>query len=121
MGGKVRDLQQRTDTDWFTKFQVTVLSFRVSLFDAAGNLERLVPVEIRGSSFEGALNENDEVRVFGRYKGGIIRAKRIQNLTDGSEVTAGGLPVAVKAIVGILFVAVAALLLFIGYSVVTGG
>jgi hypothetical protein len=119
VGGKVRDIQQRAETHWLTKFEVSVLSFRVSLFDDVGNLERLVPVEIRGSSFTGALSENDEVRVIGRYKGGVLRAKRIQNLTDGSEVRAQA-PAGAKFMFGILFAGIAAFLVF-GYWLVGAG
>jgi hypothetical protein len=119
--GKVRDLQQRSGTHWFTKSEEAIVSFRASVFDEAGNLSRLVPVEIRGSAIAGSLNENDDVEAFGRYRAGTLRAKWIKNLTDGSLLTAEGLPVWAKVVAGLFFALIAAFMLFVGYQLVSGG
>jgi hypothetical protein len=118
--GKVRDLQERSGTSWFTKSEHTILSFRLAIFDDAGNLERLVPAELRGSSIAGALNENDEVTVSGRFRNGILRAKRIRNLTDGSEVTAEGIPLVAKAIAAVGFAGIGGFMVFVWYQLASG-
>jgi len=117
--GKVRDLQQRSGTHWFTKSEEAILSFRASIFDEAGNLSRLVPVEIRGSAIAGALNENDEVEAFGRFRAGTLRAKWIKNLTDGSVVTAETFPLWMKVVMAFFFALIAAFMLFVGYQLVS--
>jgi hypothetical protein len=118
--GKVRDLRERSGTNWFTKTEETIVSFRVSVFDDAGNLQRLVPVEVRGSLVTGVPNENDEVTVAGRFRRGVLRGNRIENHTDGSEVVAEGLPTYAKAFAAIFFAAVGAFMLFVFVRLVTG-
>lgn len=119
MVGSARDVQTRADTDWFTKSQHSVLAFRVESFDESGNLELLVPVEMRGLAFEGFLNEGDPVRVTGRLKRGILKAKKVENLRDNSVLTAKGIPPAAKALAIALLVAIAAFIAFVGYQLVT--
>jgi hypothetical protein len=117
--GRVRDLHPRGRVNWFTKAEEMELTFRVAVFDDLGNVERLVPVQISGSSFDGAIHENDEVQVEGRYKGGTLRARRIRNLTDGSELTASGLPLLAKIVAVVFFIGIAGFILFVGYQLVT--
>jgi hypothetical protein len=110
--GKVRDPESRTDTNWFTKAPEIVVSFRVAQVDDLGNVVRLVPAELRGASMSGALHENDEVCVAGGLKAGLLRARRIQNLTDGSVITARRLPPAVMALAVVLLVLIAAFVVY---------
>jgi hypothetical protein len=117
--GQARDVQTRSDTDWFTKTERLVLAFRVQGFDASGNLELLVPVEMRGSTFEGSVRDGDRVRVTGRYRRGILHAKKIENLDDGSEISARGLPTAVKVLTAVAVTAVAAFIAWVFYQVIT--
>lgn len=117
--GQARDVQTRSDTDWFTKTERVVLAFRVQGFDASGNLALLVPVEMRGSTFEGSVRDGDRVRVTGRRRRGIIHAKKIENLDDGSEITARGLPAAAKVLTAVGLVAVAAFIAWVFYQVIT--
>ena len=117
--GQARDVQARSDTDWFTKTEKAVLAFRVQRFDELGNLERLVPVEMRGMAFEGSVHDGDRVRVTGRYRQEILRAKKIENLDDGSVITARGLPSWANVLAAAALVAIAAFIGFVGYQLVT--
>jgi hypothetical protein len=120
--GKVRDIQQRTRVNWFTKSDEMELVFRIAVFDDLGNVEKLVPVQISGSAFDGAISDNDEVRVGGRYRRGMLHATRIQNLTDGSELTASsGLPLLVKVFAVAFFSGLGAFMLYVVYRLVSGG
>jgi hypothetical protein len=117
--GSARDVQTRADTDWFTKSQHSVLAFRVESFDESGNLELLVPVEMRGLAFEGFLNEGDPVRVTGRLKRGILQAKKVENLRDDSMLTAKGLPPVAKVLAVALLVVIAAFIAFVVFQLMT--
>ncbi len=46
-----------------------------------------VPVALRTGSIMGQLNEGESVRVSGRWHGGLLRVRRIQNLSTGSYIT----------------------------------
>jgi hypothetical protein len=119
--GRVRDLQPRTRIHWFTRFEEMELTFRVAVFDDMGNVERLVPVQISGSSFDGAISENDEVRATGHFRRGTLRAKKVENLTDGSVLTAtSSLPSISKIVMAVFFTAIVAFMLFVGYQLVNG-
>ena len=105
--GQVRGLQTRTEPLGNASHR-TVWSFRIERFDTAGNLELLVPVEMRGISFKGSLTEGDRVRVLsGRQKGGTLVASKVRNETTGAVVEARDVPRVVKWFVAVLFLAVA--------------
>ncbi|WP_128429736.1 hypothetical protein [Streptomyces cyaneus] len=82
-----------------------VCNFRVEVYDRRGRPVRLVPVEMRGDSFEGAVTEGDRVRAEGRAKRGTLRVKRLYNLTTGAEVSTRGTHWAVAVVVLLLFAA----------------
>lgn len=82
-----------------------VCNFRVEVHNRKGNPVRLYPVEMRGDSFEGAVNERDWVRAQGTAKHGTLRVRRLQNLTTGAQVSARTTPVTVILLVAALFVA----------------
>ncbi|MFE9834181.1 hypothetical protein ACFYP4_03370 [Streptomyces sp. NPDC005551] len=83
---------------------VIVCNFRVE-DDRRGRPTRLVPVEMRGDSFEGAVNEGDRVRAEGEARRGTLRVKRLYNLTTGAEVSTGGTHWVVALLVILVFAA----------------
>lgn len=59
---------------------------RVDRFDASGDHLDPVPVEIRGLSIAGQVNEGEEVVVSGRWEHGTLVATELANLTTGAAV-----------------------------------
>ncbi|WP_159395713.1 hypothetical protein [Streptomyces sp. 3211] len=91
----------------------TVLTFRVERYDAAGDRTTLIPVEMRGLTYEGSIHEGDWVRVRGKAKSGTLRATRLENLTTGASVHAKGVSKAAYiAAISIFVLAVAALIIW---------
>lgn len=82
-----------------------VCNFSLEMRDRAGRPVGLVPVEMRGDLFEGAVNDGDRVRATGRARNGTLHVKRLRNLTTGAEVSARSTPAIVVAVVILLFVA----------------
>lgn len=85
LSGQVRSLQQRTEFTGQGQGR-QVVTFRLERHDAAGNRLQPVPVELRGTSFRGSLNDGDWVQVQGRQRGGTIYARAVRNLTTGGAV-----------------------------------
>lgn len=85
-----------------------IWTFRVERYDAAGDRISLVPVEMRGLTFEGSLDDGDWVRADGRMKSGTLRATRLENLTTGARVRARGTPKPVLVVACVLMAAIAA-------------
>jgi hypothetical protein len=80
--GEVRGLQRRTEA------QESVYSFRLERYHKGERLPP-IPVEMRGASINGPINEGDEVEIFGNWRQGQLkRAKRVYNWTSGTEVSA---------------------------------
>lgn len=95
--GEARGIQSRQETD-LSGTSWTVLSFVLERYDKNGNRLTPVPVEMRGRSFKGFLNEGDWVEVHGTLKKGkSIQVSQIYNKTTESTVQAKGESVAVKA------------------------
>lgn len=82
-----------------------VCDFRLEMRDREGRPVGLVPVQMRGDLFEGAVGDGDRVRATGRVRNGTLRVKRLRNLTTGAEVSARTTPAVVIAVVILLFVA----------------
>jgi pSer/pThr/pTyr-binding forkhead associated (FHA) protein len=93
-----------------------VLTFHLDRYDTSGN--RLTPVGVEMSfPRRGQVTEGDEVDVVGSVKHGTLIAKRIVNITTGSEMK-GGVPKGMK-VVGFLFLALMVLaFVFVGAMVV---
>jgi hypothetical protein len=85
--GQVRGIDRRTDPRG-RKRQDAVWTFRIERYDDLGNQVAVVPVEMRGRAFTGALGEGDWVRVRGVGRGGNLRTRRAENVTTGSLVKA---------------------------------
>lgn len=84
--GEVRNLQERHETDNSQKTW-TIWSFRVESFDRTGNRMQPVPVEMRGRTFQGMLNEGDQIEIRAKWREGqTLRVTEVYNTTTGSKV-----------------------------------
>ncbi|MFI0903094.1 hypothetical protein ACH4TE_06035 [Streptomyces sioyaensis] len=83
---------------------IVVCTFRIEVQDATGATVGVVPVEMRGRSFEGSVGDGDRVRATGKVKRGTLRVKELLNLTTGAEVSAKTTPVAVVVIAVLVFI-----------------
>ncbi|MGW1657502.1 hypothetical protein [Streptomyces atratus] len=103
--GAARNVQLRTEVSGNSSNTTTtiVCNFCVEVRNREGRPVRLVPVEMRGHSFEGAVSEGDWVRAQGQVKRGTLRVKRLHNLTTGAEVSTRSTPVAVIIVAVLLF------------------
>ncbi|MEV5484433.1 MULTISPECIES: hypothetical protein [Streptomyces] len=103
-----RGVQLRTEMQGGTENRgvstTVVCTFRIEVQDATGAPVGLVPVEMRGYSFEGSVGDGDRVRATGRVKRGTLRVKELLNLTTGAEVSAKTTPVAVVVIFVLIFI-----------------
>ncbi len=85
--GHVRGLREKPENNF------TVYSFRVESFDELGNRLTPVTVEMRGISFEGSLNEGDEIEIQKKYRPGrTIKVSRLHNITAASPFKAREYP-----------------------------
>ena len=68
--GEVRGFRERSETDRNPfKGPTIVWTFHVERYDPSGRLQP-VPVQMRGRSFDGAINEGDKVQVSGKWRPG---------------------------------------------------
>ncbi|AXE24663.1 hypothetical protein C0216_15410 [Streptomyces globosus] len=114
----MRGLQVRTEQQGRDSYE-SVWTFRIERVDASGRREFLVPVEMRGHTFAGALNEGDWVRAVGRMRAGTFRADRVENRTTGAEVRAKGTPRAVLILACLFLALVVAFLAWGAYELFT--
>lgn len=89
--GVARQVQMRTEVQGNSNGTSTIVvcTFRVEVRDRAGTPVWVVPVEMRGRSFEGSVSDGDVVRAEGKARRGTLRVKRLHNLTTGAEVRTG--------------------------------
>jgi hypothetical protein len=86
--GVVRDLRHRDHDD--AGMPMTVVDFRIERHDASGNRLAPVPVQMRGQSFSGSVNNGDEIRVNkAEWRHGTLRVTALHNLSTGASVRAG--------------------------------
>lgn len=116
--GQVRGLQLRTEQRGQSDFE-SVWTFRVERYDEAGRRVMLVPVEMRGISFEGALAEGDWVRAHGKMKAGTFRVARVENQTSGAVVRAKGIPKALLIVAGVLILAIVVWIAYGWFQMIT--
>jgi hypothetical protein len=69
------------------EIQVQVLEFLLEQYDSSGN-RSLVPVEMRGRSIKGLINDGDDVEVSGQWKNGLLYTTNFSNRTISSQVKA---------------------------------
>jgi hypothetical protein len=103
--GQVHGVQSRTEQQGESNYEA-VWTFRVERYDEAGNRVLLVPVEMRGYAFEGAISEGDWVRAHGKMKNGTLRASKVENLTTGAVVKAKTIPKGCSIPIMIAFVVI---------------
>ena len=115
--GHARGLQTRSERTGDAS--ESVWTFRVERYDDAGNRVLLVPVEMRGLSFQGSLSDGDTVRAHGRVRSGTLQADRVENLTTGATIEAKRVPKALKVLFGILFAAVVVFIVGVAISIFT--
>ncbi len=85
--GVARAVQLRTEPRGQTTWQV--LSFRLDRFDDEGRPLPSIRVEMRGVSLRGSVSDGETVEVPGASRAGqLLKAKRIQNVSTGSQVLA---------------------------------
>lgn len=103
--GVARHVQLRTEVHGNSNGTSTtvVCSFRVEVHDRTGTPVWVVPVEIRGTSFEGSISDGDWVRAEGKAKRGTLRVKRLKNLSTGAEVRTGGVSPAATVVAVVFF------------------
>jgi hypothetical protein len=65
-----------------------ILTFRLEQYDDHGNRMTPIPVEMRVLSVMGQLSEGEQVMVKGRWRHGVLRTRRIHNLSTGAVITA---------------------------------
>jgi pSer/pThr/pTyr-binding forkhead associated (FHA) protein len=110
--GAARAVQLRRDQD-----EQDVLVFRVDRYDSSGNRVGPVAVEFQGYR-TGQVGEGEEVEVHGKWSRGTLQAKRVTNLSTGSEVR--GMGGASKLILALVYLAVFAFFAFLIFAIVTG-
>ncbi|QQC92032.1 zinc ribbon domain-containing protein [Streptomyces alfalfae] len=115
--GQVRALTSRTERQGESDHS-TVWTFRVERYDEAGDRISLIPVEMRGYRFEGAIHDGDWVRAGGRRKGGTLHVNRLENLTTGASVRAKGIPKPVMIIACVMIALIAAFIAWNFYGIV---
>ncbi len=128
--GVVRGFRQRSEADYpFALFPWQIWAFRLDRLDEEGNTLPSVPVEMRGHSFEGFIDEGDEVELPGSWRAGeVVHAKEVYNRTKGVAVRANERPGSrldrnlqshTLSVVGrfIAFLFVIAVLLFVAWGV----
>ena len=105
--GQAHRIEARTETIGQGTHQ-TVVTFRVERYDDAGNQILMVPVQMKGLSYEGSVSEGDWVQVGGRRRAGTLHAKELKNLTTGAVVKTKGVPLYVWVLFWIIAVFVLA-------------
>lgn len=66
---------------------VQIATFRLELYDRAGNRVQPVPVEMRGVTITGHVADGERVEVFGRFSGGTLYASSVRNVTTGGGIS----------------------------------
>ncbi len=84
----MRDLQTRTERGRRSAHRFA-MNFRVEVELYANGADQvlLVPVEMRGYRFDGAVAEGDRIRAHGRSRNGTLRVRKLRNLTTGADVS----------------------------------
>lgn len=116
--GEAHNVQFRQEAG--EKTGEAILTFRVERYDRDGNRLQPVPVEMRSYSITGFINESDQVRVSGKWQGGLLQAKLADNLTTGAVIEAKSLPAVIRISCLVLFfifagtIVILAILAFLG-------
>ncbi|MFB7112678.1 hypothetical protein [Streptomyces sp. NPDC056291] len=114
--GQVRNVQVRLPHSGTNETKET-WTFRIERYDNAGNRSLLVPVEMRGITFEGSIHDGDWVRTQGRMRSGTLHVTRLENLTTSATVRVRGVS---KAQWIALCIFVLAFLAWVGFLIYDG-
>jgi hypothetical protein len=96
-----------------------VLVFRLQQFSGSGDRRGLITVELRAQQLAGDVAPGDQVRAYGRLKDGIVRAKRVDNITTGG--TLGPVKDRVRTVVQVAFAVLVILVAFLIIAGILGG
>ncbi|MFB9734820.1 hypothetical protein [Streptomyces sp. NPDC057386] len=118
--GAVRGSQVRTEYRGERTSEV-IWTLRVETYDTDGNLFSVVPVEMRGQTFEGSVGDGDWVRARGRMKSGTLRPTELENLTTGAVMRVKGVPRAALVLAWLFMAAVVGFIVWGFVTVITGG
>jgi hypothetical protein len=94
--GNVRGFQSRTENQSSLSTPQapriwTIWTFRVECLDTQGNRIALVPVEMRGLSFQGSIADGDSVEIRGSASSrGTLHPGEVRNRTTGAVVRSSG-------------------------------
>lgn len=117
--GQVRGSQVRAEAGANNSSSV-IMTFRVARYDEAGDPVALVPVEMRGNSFEGSVSDGDWVSARGRMRRGTLRVKELNNLTTGAVVRVKPVPKVVTVLGCLVVLAILSFIAWIAYTGFTG-
>jgi hypothetical protein len=88
-----------------------VLTFQVERRDSIGQPLPAVPIEMRGSGFDGRLQEGDTVQLPGRFVADtVLQIERLVNLSTGAAFSTKG-PAASSIVIGLTSVVLVAAML----------
>jgi hypothetical protein len=87
--GKVNGLMTKSETTPNGRSRM-IWTFRILRFDEKlGSPLPKIPVEMKGLSFEGFINDEDTVRVKGKWKEGkVLEITKLFNVTNNIDVEA---------------------------------
>ena len=95
--GVVRGFRESRQSGGYNFFRnapnpdVIVWTFQLERHSETGERLDLIPVEMRGKSFSGFINEGNVVRLYEKsWQGGIVRPWRVYNVTFKDDIKAYG-------------------------------
>lgn len=110
--GQVSGFQQRFEPTG--RGTLSVWDFRLERVDDAGNPLPRIPVQMKGTSFDGAINNGDWIEVTGSWREGkTLPVRQLKNLDTGAVVRAKSRSTAAK-----IFGVVLALLVLAAFAAV---
>jgi hypothetical protein len=85
--GSAQAVKQRTESRRKLPTE-QILTFRLERYGASGDRLPPVAVEMRGLTLTGGISDGERVEVEGRFRGGVLYAKRVHSLTTGGKASA---------------------------------
>jgi len=117
--GQAVQVKERTETPFYTGRPQQVWTFRLrDGKDASGNALPPTLVEMRGRRFTGGLNEGEEIRVYGKWRNGLLVANRVFNQTTQSWFGVSSAYPSLRLIATIVVVALSLALVVFGWPLV---
>lgn len=90
MNGIVRNLRRNEESHpsmFGPDKRQQVISFRLELSEATGDILAYLPIEMRGGSITGEVIEGDRVEIIGKKsQAGVLITQKFRNLTTDSTV-----------------------------------